>query len=144
MSKPSLIRYSTILVVLKYASALGFSMNRTLFGVMKAKSSAKKLMLEIDDDHQRLSPTDLNQKLEKKMKERMISVATAIEAHYKRSEVLLEAITKAPFTTGQPTLVYHVGKSRVDWMKSQKFKDGPSCPAVGRRRPRGTQANRQC
>ncbi|KAJ4415912.1 hypothetical protein N0V85_002492 [Neurospora sp. IMI 360204] len=88
----------------------------------------------MDDDLQRLSESDLKTKLDDKMKERMLSVAIAIEARYKRAEVLRKAIMKAPYSSGQPAPISNVEQSRNNWMNSQKFKYG--IQAVRRRRKR--------
>lgn len=65
-------------------------------------------------------------KLDEKMKRRLGSVAIAIEAQYKRTEVLRKALKKSPSpdTPTPPCLVENVEESRDEWMGSSQFKYG--------------------
>lgn len=97
----------------------------------------KKLILAMGSNRGRVSATDLHEQLEKKMKERMIEVAIAIEARYKRAEVVREAIHKAPMSSGQPILIHQVEKSRVKWMTSEKFIEGVQAVRAWRKGKQG-------
>ncbi|KAK1773784.1 hypothetical protein QBC45DRAFT_455261 [Copromyces sp. CBS 386.78] len=97
----------------------------------------KKLALAMSGAQQDPSADDLTTKLEMKMKERMISVAIAIEAQYKRAEVLRRAIMKAPISSGQPALLSNVEQSRRKWLGSQKFKEGVQAVRTWRKGSQG-------
>lgn len=84
----------------------------------------KKLRMAMDNAPRPLSTDDINARLNDTMTERMLSVAIAIEARYKRTDVMRSAIIKLRSSGGQPSLIYNVDRSRDKWMSSQEFKDG--------------------
>lgn len=97
----------------------------------------KKLKMERGDAYRLLSPSEVEALLDVPMRKRMISVAVAIEARYKRTEVMRRAMMKPPSSGGQPGLVANVDKSRNKWMNSQKFKEGIPAVREWRRGARG-------
>lgn len=84
----------------------------------------KKLELAMSDAHDTDSTFDLEARLNEKMGRRIASVAIAIEAQYKRTEVLRKALKKPPSPDTPPCLVTNVEKSRNRWMRSSEFKYG--------------------
>ena len=97
----------------------------------------KKLVLAMSGAQQDPSADDLETKLEMEMKERMVSVAIAIEGRYKRAEVLRRAIMKAQISSGQPALLSNVEQSRYKWLSSRTFKDGIQAVRVWRKSSQG-------
>lgn len=97
----------------------------------------KKLGMAMDNAQRPLSTDEINAKLDETMKKRMINVAIAIEARYKRTEVMRRAIMKPPSSGGQPGLVANVQRSRHKWMTSEKFEDGIPTVRKWRKGPQG-------
>ncbi|EGO56225.1 hypothetical protein NEUTE1DRAFT_43839, partial [Neurospora tetrasperma FGSC 2508] len=92
--------------------------------VNEREMERKKLRMAMDNASRPLLTDDMNAMLNETMTKRMLSVAIAIEARYRRTEVMRSAIMKPRSSGGQPRLVYNMEKSRNKWMNSQKFKDG--------------------
>ncbi|EAA34322.3 hypothetical protein GE21DRAFT_3573 [Neurospora crassa] len=84
----------------------------------------KKLRMAMDNAPRPLSTDDINARLNETMTKRMLSVAIAIEARYKRTNVMRSAIMKLRSSGGQPSLIFNVDRSRDKWMSSQEFKNG--------------------
>ncbi|KAK3396852.1 hypothetical protein B0T20DRAFT_244041 [Sordaria brevicollis] len=84
----------------------------------------KKLELSMGDAYDNDSTFDLEKRLDEKIKRRIGSVAIAIEAQYKRTEVLRKALRKPLSPDTPPCLVDNVEKSRNRWMNSSQFKYG--------------------
>lgn len=84
----------------------------------------KKLKMTMDNAPRPLSTDDINARLNETMTKRMLSVAIAIEARYKRTDVMRSAIMKLRSSGGQPSLIFNVDRSRDKWMSSQEFQNG--------------------
>lgn len=97
----------------------------------------KKLRMTTGSDQRPLSRDEINAKVDEMMKKRMINVAIAIEARYKRTEVTRKAIMTQPKSGGQPGLVSNLERSHNKWMNSQKFKDGIPTVRKWRNGPQG-------
>jgi hypothetical protein len=75
------------------------------------------------------SPDERKQEAKRRVKEKRRSTAAAIEAQYRRTEILREALGKAPdqptqTSTGQGHLVRHIEASARQWRASVKYKEG--------------------
>lgn len=84
----------------------------------------KKLISAMAEAHLSLPTDDIKAKVDETVKEKMINVAVAIEAWYKRTKIMRRVIMKSPSSSGQPGLIADVQKSRHKWMNFQRFEDG--------------------